>query len=272
MKWICLFALAGIAAAEPLTYGCRFSQQAPVIDGDLSEAVWKDIPWTGDFLDIRGSEFEAPRFRTRVKMLWTAEGLHIGVELAEPHVWGTLTEKNSIIFNDNDFEIFLDPDGDTLNYHEFEINALGTIWELTLDKPYAKGGTAVHGTNLPGLKSAVKIQGTLNNPADTDSGWSVEIFMPWKDLVIYQGKLTSPPRPGDIWRINFSRVEWRHEVENGGYLRIPRHGSKIPDDEHPEDNWVWSPQGVINMHVPEQWGRLRFEKPAVPSESLPSQK
>ena len=50
--------------------------------------------------------------------------------LEDPHVWGTLTEKNSFIFNDPDFEIFIDPDGDNHDYYEFEINALGTIWEL----------------------------------------------------------------------------------------------------------------------------------------------
>jgi hypothetical protein len=25
-----------------------------------------------------------------------------------------------------------------------------------------------------------------------------------------------------------------------------------------EDNWVWSPQGLINMHVPERWGWVEF--------------
>ena len=44
------------------------------------------------------------------------------------------------------------------------------------------------------------------------------------------------------------------------YVRVPKHGAKIPDGEHPEDNWVWSPQGVINMHIPERWGRLVFVK------------
>ena len=260
VKWIYLLGLASIASAAPLSYECRFSQQPPVIDGDLAEAAWKDIPWTSDFSDIRGKGFDAPRFRTRAKILWTAEGLYIAAELSEPHVWATLTEKNAVIFHDNDFEIFLDPDGDTLNYHEFEINALGTIWELTLDKPYSKGGKPALGTNLPGLKSAVKIHGTINNPADADTGWSAEVFMPWKDLVRYQGKLTSPPQPGDTWRINFSRVQWQHELENGRYLRIPRKDTKIPNGEHPEDNWVWSPQGVINMHLPEHWGRLVFVK------------
>jgi hypothetical protein len=260
MKWMLPFAFATFASAEPLAYECIFSKQAPVIDGDLDEAAWKSIPWTSNFIDIRGKESPKPRFRTRAKMLWTDAGLFVAAYLEEPHIWGTLTEKNAIIFHDNDFEIFLDPDGDTLNYYEFEINAIGTIWELTLDKPYSKGGTAVHGTNLPGLKSAVKIDGTLNQPADEDKGWSVEVFLPWKDLTKHQGTMKSPPSAGDVWRINFSRVEWRHELKNGKYVRIPKHGAKIPDGEHPEDNWVWSPQSVINMHVPEKWGRLVFVK------------
>src|SRR5437762_10018554 len=48
---------------------------------------------------------------------------------------------------------------------------------------------------------------------------------------------------GDQWRVNFSRVEWRHEVLDGKYRKIPNLR---------EDNWVWSPQGVIDMHRPER--------------------
>lgn len=31
---------------------------------------------------------------------------------------------------DNDFEVFLDPDGDNHNYYEIEINAHNTVWDL----------------------------------------------------------------------------------------------------------------------------------------------
>ena len=29
----------------------------------------------------------------------------------------------------------------------------------------------------------------------------------------------------------------------------------------PERNWVWSPQGVIDMHRPERWGYVQFAGP-----------
>ncbi len=247
-------------AAEHRSYECTFSETSPVTDGDLSDAVWQKIKWTEDFADIRGGNHLAPAQRTRAKMLWTAEGLHVAAKLEETHVWGTLTEKNAIIYHDNDFEIFIDPDGDTLNYYEFEMNALGTIWELTLDKPYNKGGEAELGTNLPGLRSGVKVLGTLNDPTDTDQAWTIEVFFPWKDLARYRGKANSPPAAGDTWRINFSRVEWKHDIKDGKYVRIPAHGTKIPPNQHPEENWVWNPTGEINMHMPEKWGRLIFVK------------
>jgi hypothetical protein len=251
-------AIFTLTAAEPLSYDCAFSQTTPVVDGDLSDACWQDAAWSEDFADIRGGDQPAPRFRTRMKMLWTTDALVVAAELTEPHIWGTLRDKNAIIFHDNDFEIFLDPDDDGLNYYEFEINALGTIWELTLDKAYSRGGTATHGTNLPGLRSAVKINGTLNDPSDSDTAWSVEISIPWKDLASYRGANAAAPSAGDTWRINFSRVEWQHRIVDGNYQRIPPHSAKIKDGDHPEDNWVWSPQATINMHLPEKWGRLKF--------------
>src|SRR5262249_19121507 len=90
--------------------------------------------------------------------------------------------------------------------------------------------------------------GTLNNPTDTDRGWTVELAFPWKVLEEL-ARQPAPPRNGDQWRINFSRVEWKHEIVNGQYRKVA--GTE-------EGNWVWSPQGVINMHRPETWGYVQF--------------
>src|SRR5690606_3294095 len=59
---------------------------------------------------------------------------------------------------------------------------------------------------------------------------------------------------GKFWRINFSRVNWDFEIENGKYTRKKDANGKLL----PEYNWVWSPQGVINMHEPEHWGYVYF--------------
>lgn len=182
----------------PRQYVCRRAPAPLVVDGALDDAAWRDAAWTEPFVDIEGAAKSAPRFLTRAKLLWDDDNLYVGAELEEPDLWGALTERDAVIFHDNDFELFIDPDGDTHEYYELEINALATVWDLLLIRPY---------------------------------------------------------RDGDRWRLNFSRVEWRARADGGGYAKVvdPATGKPLP-----EDNWVWSPQGLIAMHYPEMWGVVQF--------------
>jgi hypothetical protein len=246
LSFLLLTAMA--ADAPPRRYTCARAGGAVRIDGKLDDAAWQRAAWTDGFIDILGEAAAKPRFRTRAKMLWDDEYFYVAAELEEPDVWATLTEHDSVIFRDNDFEIFLNPTGDTRNYFEFEINALNTGWDLFLNKPYRQGGKADNSWEIPGLKTAVSVDGTLNDPKDRDRGWTVEIAFPWSAFGERSG--VGRPEPGAEWRVNFSRVEWQVRTENGKYQKLP--GLK-------EDNWVWSPQGKINMHIPEMWGYVKFE-------------
>ena len=244
-----------VLAAAPRQYTCPPAEAPPVIDGRLDDPCWVNAPWTAPFTDIEGPLKREPRFRTRAKMTWDATHFYCAAELREPHVWAKLTERDAVIYHDNDFEVFIDPDGDNHLYYELEINALGTEWDLLLIKPYRDGAPALNAWDIAGLQTAVQVDGTLNDPADTDRGWTVEIAIPWSVLAEAAGR-PAPPAPGDIWRVNFSRVQWRTRVVDGGYEKItdPETGKSLP-----EDNWVWSPQGMIAMHVPEMWGEVMFD-------------
>jgi hypothetical protein len=243
----------GIAFA-PRSYRCVYTAAAPIIDGFLDEHEWSIAPWSEPFLDIQGDRLPAPRWSTKVKMLWDKDQLYIAAEIQDPHVWARLTQRDTVIFYDNDFEVFLDPDGDTHQYYEFEMNARNTCWDLLLIKPYRDGGPAVNGWDIQGLKTAVAVQGTLNQPADIDKGWTAELAIPWAAMRECS-QSACPPNPGDQWRINFSRVEWKSEIKEGRYVKMidPATGKPFP-----EENWVWSPQGLINMHYPEMWGYVNF--------------
>lgn len=247
------------------SYRCRRLPRALDLSGAEPDPLWDALPVSEAFVDITGRAECAPRFTTRMRMGWCASYLYVRADLEETHVWGTITRDNEVMFMDNDFEVFLDPDGDGLDYYEFEINALGSIWELSLPCPYGDGGEPVLGCNLDGLVSRVRVDGTLNDPRDEDRGWSVEIAFPFAGLARYHHGGGCPPVPGDRWRVNFSRVQWRHEIVEGAYVRIPPHGTPIAESldpeeqDHPEDNWVWSPQGIVNMHRPERWGEVVFE-------------
>ena len=224
------------------------------VDGRLNDAAWANAPWTQTFVDIEGGSRPQPRFKTRVKMLWDDVYFYIAAEMEEPDVWATLTERDSVIFRDNDFEVFIDPDGDTHAYYELEVNALATPWDLMLIKPYRDGGPAVNGWNIDGLQVGVDVQGTINHPGDRDDGWTLELALPWKVLKEAAAGQRLPQN-GDRWRVNFSRVEWQTDVRSGSYIKRLRPGTTNP---LPEDNWVWSPQGAIDMHMPERWGYVQF--------------
>jgi hypothetical protein len=246
----------------PFEYVCRRAAGPIAIDGRLDEPSWAEAEWTEVFGDIEGSAKPAPRLRTRAQMLWDDRYLYIGAYLEEPNVWATLTARDSIIFQDNDFEVFIDPDGDTHAYYELEMNALNTVWDLLLVKPYRDGGPAVHAWDIQGLKTAVHVMGTLNDPSDRDKAWTVEIALPFAVLRECIPGKPERPAPGDQWRVNFSRVEYRLDVENGTYAKTKDPGTGQP---LPEDNWTWTPQGVINIHYPEMWAFVQF------SSKLPGQ-
>ena len=187
-------------------------------------------------------------------MLWDDSCLYIAAKISDPQAWATLKQHDAIIFNDNDFEVFIDPYNTTHRYFEVECNAFNTIFDLFLNKPYRNGGSAMINWDIENLRSAVKIQGTLNNPNDIDEGWTVEMVIPFKSITI--GNEVNIPKEGSLWRLNFSRVEWDTKAADGKYIKLEDENGK----NRPEHNWVWSPQGIVNMHFPERWGYLEFTK------------
>ncbi|MEM9325728.1 MAG: carbohydrate-binding family 9-like protein [Bacteroidota bacterium] len=240
---------------DPKSYVIQRTTNPLSIDGRVEEIDWLQAPWTEDFGDIEGDIKPQPYFRTRAKMLWDNDYLYIAAELEEEHLWATYDQRDMVIFHENDFEVFIDPDGDTHNYYELEINALGTVWDLLLTKPYRDRGRAIDAWDIQGLKKGVALYGTLNNPTDTDEKWTVELALPW--TVLQEVALKKIPEDGDTWRMNFSRVHWRLTHDADGYTKTI---DPATNKHYPEYNWVWSPQGAIAMHQPETWAFVQFSQ------------
>lgn len=261
---VCLKLCLGFSQTTltPLQYTCFRTSKPLKIDGKLNEPAWQKAKWTSLFLDIEGDKKPLPTQNTKAKMLWDDKYLYIAAELEEEHIWAYQTTKDQIVYLENDFEVFIDPDGDSQNYFELEVNAANNTFDLFLPKPYRNGGNALINWDMKNLKTAVHINGTLNKPADIDKRWTVEIAIPFSSLNM--DDKNHLPQDLSFWRINFSRVEWDYSLENGRYIRKKKENG---DGVLPEYNWVWSPQGAINMHLPERWGYLVFSTQNVGSES-----
>ena len=237
---------------EPKHYVCYRTPEAIEIDGKLDKAAWAKAQWTDLFVDIEGDKKPLPTQNTKVKMLWDTKYLYVAAQLDEEHIWAYLEHKDDVVYHDNDFEIFIDPDNDAKNYFEFEINARQTVFDLFMPFPYRHSTFALHNWDFKGIKYAVHIDGTLNNGNDKDRMWTVEIAIPFSDVSF--GLDNGRPNPDKLWRINFSRVQWDTRWENGKYVKLTDKDGKTL----PEHNWVWSPVGAISMHMPERYGYLKF--------------
>lgn len=250
-----------IAPQPPVCYCRRAVGSIGHLDGNLDKPFWKDAPWMDDFHDIEGDSRPRPAKQTRVKLLWDDEALYIGAQLSDDTIWATVRNRDELIYIDNDFEVFLAPQDSSHRYYELEMNAANAVWDLLMEKPQRDCVRRIIGWDIHGLESAVKIDGRLNDPAAQNTGWSLEIRIPWFSLrecgkdECYPTRFA--PEPGEIWRMNFSRVEWDVDVRDDRYVK---RADKATGEPLPEHNWVWAPTGVIDIHMPEMWGYLVFTR------------
>lgn len=238
--------------SRPMTYAVNRTNLPVNIDGQANEDAWKIATWTDSFVDIRGVDFPNPAHDTRVKMIWDNAFLYVYAELKEPHLWATLNQRDTIIYHDNDFELFIKNEHREPYYFEIEVNAKNTLFDLLMSRPYRFGGHALIHWDVRHIQSAIYFKGTLNNPTDIDSYWAIEMAIPFESLSRFGKKST--PKINEYWQFNFSRVQWQHRVEDDRYIKKTDTNNKALE----EDNWVWSPIGIVNMHYPERWGYIQF--------------
>ena len=250
----------------------------PETDGNLDKPVWQNAVWSKRFVDMVTGE--PGMFDTRVAIVWTDTHLHMAFRAEEPFVEARQTERDSIVFLENDLEVFIDG-GDC--YYELEVNAANAVYEVffiwkdayrkgsrfdipefdvhgpqayTFGGDYDRSGAsfwkgthprgirwAFTGYDLPGLQTAVQVDGTLNDNSDIDRGWSLEIAIPWSSLGLLANGRPIPPRNGDVWTFFLGRFE-----------RLMSSGLEIT----PHPAMVLTPHGIYDTHMPDRWSRVEF--------------
>jgi len=124
-------------------------------------------------------------------------------------------------------------------YFELQWNPLGGVFDAIIDNELDERGVSKNFTGdwsftAKGMKSAVKVKGTVANSSDKDEFWQVEVMIPFADL----GQPT--PKPKDVWRANFYRF-------NRG-------------KDRPAELLSWSPTMFPGFHEPIRFGYLEFGK------------
>lgn len=253
------------------------------IDGRLDETAWQQAPQSPRFIDIITGQPAV--HETRAAVLWDDRNLYIAFRVEEPLVHAKFTTNNSPIYFDNDIEVFI---AGRDAYYEFEMNAFNTCYEVFFIwadayekggfaqapefersklKPFNGVGFAKHPRggrfgqfqwSFPGKKTAVYIDGTVNQDADRDRGWTVELAFPWTGLawLAQADGRALPPKGGDVWRMDFSRFNT--------YKAAP------PAED--SGGWVWSRHGIWDSHIPECFPHIQFSTNEVAGLKLPGGK
>ncbi|MDR3192904.1 MAG: carbohydrate-binding family 9-like protein [Treponema sp.] len=253
-------------------YDCRRAREAFPINGDLEKPVWKRAEKSRPFVDlVTGGP--AP-LNTRMAALWDEKALYAAYWIDEPDVRASFTQRDSLIWFDNDVELFFDGED---CYYEFEINAFNTVYEvLFIYQDALKRGSrfeplfdlynrdvdvlggfqdaarfrrrprgrrwAFMDFDFPSLQSGVRVDGKINDPSRVDRGWTVELAFPWEGFRILSPGKSFPPKEEDSIRCQFFRFE--NLRANGREL-----GSA---------GWALNEHGVYDSHIPENFAWLHF--------------
>ncbi|HEY0867606.1 MAG TPA: carbohydrate-binding family 9-like protein [Fimbriimonas sp.] len=259
-----------------MSYTAFRTPTAPSLSGRLDDDVWQKAPRTGFFVDMATGDRAI--LDTQAAVLWDDQNLYIGFWIEEPFPSARLTERDSLIFQENDVEVFIDG-GDS--YYEFEMNARNTVYEVFFiwkdaigrfprfdvanrdavtfggnfdrDERFFWRGThprglrwAVLDYDLEGLRSAVHVDGVLNDRTRKSKGWTAEIAFPWASLKDLANGRSLPPQDGDEWRLFLGRFQ---KIQIG--------------ETEVQAAWCADPHGVYDTHMPERFTSVRFSTQAV---------
>jgi len=271
---------------QPTGYTATRATGPVLVDGDLTKPVWQGVPRTSRFVHLVTGE-PAP-LDTTAAVIWDEQAMYVGFWVAEPQVTATMTDRDALLFYENDVEVFV---AGSDCYYELEVNALGVVYEVfyvwrdahrrgsrwddprwDVHHPRVHSFAGDHGRtrtsfwdgnhprgtrwaylehDLPGLQVAVRVDGAVNDPRVVDTGWTCEIALPWSGLVDLAGERALPPAAGDTWSLFLGRFQ-QTVLADGSTAGV---GSCV------------SPHGIADTHIPESFTRVTFadDRPATDS-------
>ncbi len=234
-----IFYLAGIlfscSNTEPLpNIIAFFTESEIIIDGLLTESVWQKTESAVLRQNKSGQSVRDTTLLTEVKTAYDQNYLYIAFICNDPDIWGTFTNRDQHLWTEEAVEVFIDTNNIPNTYLEIEVSPKNVLFDSYIVDPIEIDIKATKEFNLEGIRTAVSVDGSLNDQNDRDLLWVVEIAIPLKELVD-ENYLIIPGKTE--WRINFYRIERDRSGESIGY--------------------AWSPTGA-RFHKPAAFGILGF--------------
>lgn len=249
------------------------------IDGDLNKELWKNAMWSDRFVDVIGNT--PAIYDSRSALLWSEEYLYIAFYAESPYPKASMKNDGDLLWFDNDIEVFIDGQDTYYELQVNAYNTIYEafyIWRdaykendyyqqqaqynvIENDARVFGGNHDRHGLNfwkgshprgnrwaflnwqMKDLKTAVKVNGYLNDDTKTSQSVTYEIKIPWDSMKDLRQQKQSCPQDGDVIKIFLGRYE---------NLRI--NGQEVAV------GWSWDPIGSDDNHVPELFTPITFKR------------
>lgn len=234
---------------SPPEYHCRKTINDITIDGILDEPDWNKavrVP-----IGIRHNTDGRMTLRPMgyARILYSDDAFYAAFEIidhdihaaGEGHDGADTEPPNDVVL------LFIDVNDDNEHFFELQLNPLNAFNDLFILRPQGKsplnerltyGFMSFREYNISECESAVSVQGTVNEPGDTDEGWTAEVKLPFKSLMM-PGQKPSPA-PGDAWRI---QIAFQTGTDKGHRYH------------------VWAPSfNEWHHHCIDHWGKAVFGK------------
>jgi len=223
--------------ADLPVYTCFKIDREIVLDGRLTDVLWKKAPAATLVMADSGAPADV---RTEVRLLYSATKLYIGFFCEDDYVWGTKTESDADIYNEECVEVFLNPASSPHQYYEINVSPRNVVFDACILNPRTPDVPSLKFIGLKdfhpaGLETRVSIAGELGKRGGA-TAWSAEYAIPLPALI---GAPHTPPRPGDAWRMNLYRID-------------------APEPRR-QKFYAWNPTEKIDFHRPWRFGVLKFE-------------
>ncbi len=198
------------------------------VSGDGSNAAWKAAEWI-TLSRIKGSS----AYNTRVKLLYSDEGIYALYHCEDKKITATLQEDFSRLWNEDVVEIFFWPDESYPIYLEYELSPLN--YELAILVPNFNGQSAGwRPWNYEGDKKTRKTTKIIRDTDQKVTGWIGEFFIPYALLRPLQNV---PPKKGTEWRANIYRIDydgpesayWSWQPVNNNFHEFQKYGTFVFD-------------------------------------------
>ncbi|MGI9551947.1 MAG: carbohydrate-binding family 9-like protein [Aurantibacter sp.] len=205
---------------------------APVIDGSPNDEVWQSAKPITLRKNQSGDKVSDSILTTTVKTCYDTNKLYLLFICKDPDIWTSYNKRDDHLWKEEAVEVFIDVDEEPDNYVEIEVSPANVLFDSYIVDPQNIDVTATAQLDLPGIETAVHVNGTLNIRNDIDESWTVEIAIPFEDLTTrHTKKITNETEI----KINFYRLDMNEGMDRGAY--------------------AWSPTGA-SFHKPSVFGRL----------------